>query len=263
MADIIGVFGGSGFYSLLDGAEEKKVSTPYGKPSSLVRVGKIGGRDVAFISRHGDRHEYPPHKVPFKANVWAMRELGVKRILTTTACGSLKREIKPGDFVIPDQFFNFTRRDDTYHDGPETVHLSADEPYCPELRKALFETAKKNGLPVHPSGTVVVIQGPRFSSRAESNFFKNAGFDIINMSQYPEVVLARELEICYAAISIVTDYDVGLHGDPSIPPVKAQDYMAVFAQNVEKVKKLINDVIPRIPKERNCICKSALESAKV
>lgn len=262
MADIIGVFGGSGFYSLLEDAEEKKISTPYGKPSSLVRIGKIGGRDVAFIARHGDKHEYPPHKVPFKANVWAMHELGVKRIVTTTACGSLKKEIKPGDFVVPDQFVNFTRREDTFHDGPETIHVAMDEPYCPELRKALYETAKKNGLPAHQNGTVVVIQGPRFSSKAESRFFSNQGFDIVNMSQYPEVVLARELEICYAAISIVTDYDVGLHGDPSIPPVNAESYLKVFAQNVEKVKKLIHDVIQKIPEERNCICKNALEGAR-
>lgn len=259
---MIGVFGGSGFYSLLEDAEERKISTPYGKSSSLVRIGKISGRDVAFLARHGDKHEYPPHKVPFKANIWAMRELGVKRIVTTTACGSLKREIKPGDFVIPNQFVNFTRREDTFHNGPETVHISSDEPYCPELRKILFETANKNNLNIHPNGTVVVIQGPRFSSRAESGFFKNCGFDIINMSQYPEVVLARELEICYAAISIVTDYDVGLHDDPSIQPVRAQDYLAVFAQNVEKVKKLIHDVIPEIPDERNCICAKALEGAK-
>ena len=260
---MIGVFGGSGFYSLLEDMEEREVSTPYGKPSTFIRIGKIGNRDVAFLPRHAEGHVYPPHKVPFKANIWAMKELGVKRILTTTACGSLKREIKPGDFVIPDQFVNFTRRDDTFYDGPETIHVAMDEPYCPELRRLLFENAKKRGLSVHPSGTVVMIQGPRFSSKAESRFFSRQGFDIINMSQYPEMILARELEMCYSTISIVTDYDVGLHDDPSIPPVNTKDFLAVFAKNVDNVRELIFDVIPNIPEKRECVCSRALENARV
>ncbi|MBI5061243.1 MAG: MTAP family purine nucleoside phosphorylase, partial [Candidatus Aenigmarchaeota archaeon] len=188
---MIGIIGGSGFYSLLDDMKEKNTSTPYGKPSSTIRIGKIGNKTVAFIARHGDEHDLPPHKVPFKANAWALKQLGVKRILATSACGSLKKDIKPGDIVIPDQFVNFTRREDTFYDGPETVHISSHEPYCPELRKMIFDTAVKNGLPAHPSGTVVVIQGPRFSSQAESHFFRKLGFDIVNMTQYPEVMLAR------------------------------------------------------------------------
>ncbi|MBI5347398.1 MAG: S-methyl-5'-thioadenosine phosphorylase [Candidatus Aenigmarchaeota archaeon] len=259
---MIGIFGGSGFYSLMESAKEKMIQTPYGNTSSPVRIGKIAGRDVAFIARHGAKHEYPPHKVPFRANVWAMKELGAECIITTTACGSLKKEIMPGDFIVPDQFFNATRRKDTFYDA-ETVHISAHEPYCPVLRKILSETAAKNGFRVHPSGTVVVIQGPRFSSRAESAFFRSQGFDIINMTQYPEVVLARELEMCYASVSIVTDYDVGLHSDPSIPPVSTENYLSVFKQNVEKVKKLIVDAVPCVPESRACACKDALDGAKI
>ncbi len=268
---MIGIIGGSGFYSLLEGAEERKVSTPYGKPSSLMRIGKIGGKDVVFMARHGDRHDLPPHKVPFRANIWALKQVGVERIIATAACGSLKKEIMPGDFVIPDQFANFTRREDTFYDGPETVHVSFHEPYCSELRSVLLKTASAN-MRVHPRGTVAVIQGPRFSTRAESEFYKKFGFDIINMTQYPEVALARELEMCYSSVSIVTDYDTGLHEEQmtadfqsasAVAPVNAQDFLRIFSQNVERVKLLITDAIPLVPDDRKCGCKDALKNAKL
>ncbi len=259
---MIGVFGGSGFYSLLENPETKEAATPYGKTSSEITIGKIGGKDVAFIARHGTKHEYPPHRIPYKANVWAFKELGVTRIISPSAVGSLKKEIKPGEFLVPDQFVNFTRREDTFFDS-ETVHIASHEPYCPELRKLLAESGKGMGLPVHEKGTVVVIQGPRFATHAESQMFREMGFDIINMTQYPEAVLAREQEMCYANISIVTDYDTGVKDDASIRPVTIEEVLRVFRENNEKIKKLIFDIVPKISKERKCICSTALEGARI
>lgn len=260
---MIGIIGGSGFYSLLEEAKEKKISTPYGKPSSKIMIGKIGNKEVAFLARHGVKHQYPPHKIPYKANIFALKELGVDRIIAPSAVGSLKAEIKPGSFLIPDQLVNFTRREDTFYDGPETTHVSYAEPYCPELRELLIKVSKKMKLPVHNNGTVVVVQGPRFSTKAESYFFRKQDWDIINMTQYPECVLARELEICYANISIITDYDTGLKNDPNVKPVSLEEVIGVFNENNEKLKKLIFEIVPKIPEKRECICSRALEGARI
>jgi len=227
---MIGVFGGSGFYSLLENASAKEMDTPHGKPSSKITIGSIAGKDVAFIARHGERHQYPPHTIPYKANIWAFKQLGVERIIAPSAVGSLKKEIKPGEFLVPEQFVNFTRRDDTYYND-ETVHIASHEPYCPYLRDLLISTGKEMDLPVHGKGTVVVINGPRFASHAESNMYRAMGFDIINMTQYPECVLAREQEICYANISIITDYDTGVKDDPTIKPVSIEEVLRVFKEN--------------------------------
>ena len=259
---MIGVFGGSGFYSLLDSPEIREVETPHGKPSSKITVGKIAAKDIAFIARHGERHQYPPHKIPYKANIWAFKELGVDRIIAPSAVGSLKKEIKPGEFLVPDQFVNFTRRDDTFYND-ETVHIASHEPYCPELREMLITAAKEMQLPVHNKGTVVVINGPRFASHAESHMFRALGFDIINMTQYPECVLAREQEICYANISIVTDYDTGVKDDTAIKPVSIEEVLRVFKENNEKIKQLIFNLVPKISRERSCICAIALQGARL
>jgi 5'-methylthioadenosine phosphorylase len=269
---MIGIFGGSGFYSLFEEAEKRGVETPYGKPSSKITIGKVGNNDVAFIARHGEKHEYPPHKVPYKANIYAMKQLGVERIIAPAAVGSLKPEIKPGDFLVPDQFVSFTNRDDTYYNGKHTealgasfgltTHISSADPYCPELRELIINEAKKAGLAVHGSGTVVVINGPRFASRAESNFFRSNNWDIINMTVYPELILARELELCYANIAIITDYDTGLKSDSNIKPVSLEEVVRVFKENNEKIKELLFNIIPKIPKERSCPCKNALEGAR-
>ena len=268
---MIGIFGGSGFYSLLSDAEQRIIDTPFGKPSSPITIGKIGSREVAFIARHGLRHEYPPHKIPYKANIYALHELGVRQIIAPAAVGSLKKEMKPGEFLVPDQFVNFTHsRDDSFYHGEQlddesaakTTHISSAEPYCPVLRALLMETAKKSGLAVHDKGTVVVIQGPRFASRAESAFYRSNGWDIINMTQYPELILARELEMCYANISIITDYDTGVKDDPSIKPVMLEEVMHVFKENNEKIKTLVHEIVPKIPENRKCICASALQGAR-
>jgi 5'-methylthioadenosine phosphorylase len=260
---MIGIFGGSGFYSLMDDAKKKIVNTPFGVPSSPVMTGKIGEKEVAFIARHGEKHECPPHKIPYKANIWAFKDLGVNRIISPAAVGSLKPEIKPGDFLVPDQFVNLTHvRDDTFYHGPETVHISSADPYCPDLRSLLIKHGKKQKLPVHEKGTVVVIEGPRFATRAESNLYRQNGWDIINMTQYPENILAREQEICYANISIVTDYDTGVKGDLSIKPVSIEEVIRVFKENNEKIKQLLKNIIPEIPDKRTCGCKNAMENAR-
>jgi 5'-methylthioadenosine phosphorylase len=259
----IGVFGGSGFYSFLDNLKPYKVETPYGAPSSQVMIGEIEGRKVAFIPRHGEQHQYPPHMVNYRANLYAFKYLRVKRVIGPCAAGSLKAEIRPGDFVICDQFVNLTNgRKDTFYDGPITTHISTADPYCPQLREIAINSCKKLGLSYHPSGTVVVIQGPRFSTKAESKYFRSLGWDVINMTQYPEVVLARELEMCYLNISLITDYDTGLEGDPNVMPVTHDEVLKIFEKNIGKLKDLIVEIIKSIPEERVCPCPHILEGAR-
>ena len=255
----IGVFGGSGFYSLLDGAEEDRVNTPYGAPSSPVMVGEIADRSVAFLPRHGKDHQLPPHKINYRANLWAMKELGVSRIIGPNACGSLQAHVKPGDFVICDQFVDRTwGRIDTFYDGPITTHVSSADPYCPTMRAVAVEQADALGITVHPKGTVVVIQGPRFSTRAESRWFASQGWEVINMTQYPECYLARELEICYCNISLITDHDAGTEG---VEPVTNDEVVRVFEANNRRLRDLLYAMIPALPVERPCVCAHALEGA--
>jgi 5'-methylthioadenosine phosphorylase len=257
----IGVFGGSGFYSFLEDVEEVEIETPYGAPSAPLAIGDIGGKRVAFLPRHGRSHELPPHAIPYRANVWAMRELGVQRVIGPNASGALKAGLGLGDFVVCDQFVDRTSgRKDTFYDGPETTHVSAAEPYCPELRRLLVETATELGITVRDGGTVVVIQGPRFSSRAESRWFQEAGWDTINMTAYPEGHLARELELCYANISMVTDHDVGVEG---ATPVSHEQVVTVFNANNERLRELLFAVIPKIPPQpEEHLCATALRGAR-
>jgi 5'-methylthioadenosine phosphorylase len=257
---VVGVFGGSGFYRFLDEVEEVAVDTPYGPPSARIRLGEIEGTRVAFMPRHGDEHALPPHRVNYRANVWAMKQVGVRRIIGPSACGSLKPELEPGTFVVCDQFVDRTRlREDTFYDGPQTTHVSAADPYCPDLAGVLAEADPE----VVRGGTVVVIQGPRFSTRAESRWFTSAGFDVINMTQYPEAWLARELELCYVNLMLVTDYDVGLEGMPHVEPVSADAAFEVFRGNLDRLRALLFRAIPRIGPQPDCVCATALESAIV
>jgi 5'-methylthioadenosine phosphorylase len=260
----IGVIGGSGFYRFLQTKESTRSQTPYGRPSASIKVASVKGRRVAFIPRHGEHHEFPPHVVPYRANIHALKKLGVQRVFGPTAVGSLKPEIRPGDFVVSDQLVNFTNgRKDTFYDGPVTTHISSADPYCPELSEVLIESAKDSGVRLHNKGTVVVIQGPRFSTRAESKFFRSQGWDIINMTQYPEAILARELEMCYANISLVTDYDSGLDGDPSVKPVDNDEVMRVFNANLETLRSILLKAIELVPTKRSCGCGSALRNARI
>ncbi|MER3501121.1 MAG: S-methyl-5'-thioadenosine phosphorylase [Candidatus Fervidibacterota bacterium] len=262
----IGVFGGSGLYALEDAKvlEEIKMETPYGPPSDLITIVEIAGKQVAFLPRHGRKHQYPPHKIPYKANIWAMKALGVERILAPNAVGSLQKHIKPGDFVICDQFVDRTRhRDDTFFNGPITTHVSTADPYCPQLREIAIQACRDLGIPHHERGTVVVIEGPRFSTKAESRWFTSMGWEVINMTQYPEVTLAKEAELCYVNISIVTDYDTGLVAEGEVEPVTAEEVMRNFAASLEKARTLLVEIIKRIPPERTCPCGEALKHARV
>jgi 5'-methylthioadenosine phosphorylase len=244
----IGVFGGSGFYSLEDEVREVKVDTPYGPPSDSLFLATIHGRKVAFLPRHGRRHTLPPHKVNYRANVWAMRSLGCQCIISPCAAGSLQAQVKPGDFVVCDQFVDRTSgRPDTFYDGPIVTHVSPAETYDPILRKLAVETIRDHGIECHETGTIVVIQGPRFSTKAESKWFHDAGWEVINMTQYPEAYLCRELGMGVVNISLITDYDSGVHAGTDA--VTAHDVLAVFNSNAERIKSVVRDLIGRIPQD--------------
>lgn len=260
----IGVFGGSGFYEFLDSSEEIKVETPYGAPSDKVTLGTIGGKKIAFLPRHGRSHDFPPHTIPYRANAWAMKSLGVKRIIAPAAVGSLQPHIKPGDFVVSDQFVDRTwGRKDTFFDGPVATHIMGADPYCAELRSIAVDVIKSKGISVHDSGTVVVIQGPRFSTRAESIWYSKMGWSCINMTQYPEVILCRELDMCYVNISLITDWDAGCIGADGVEPVTTEEVQRVFAANNERVHQVIVDMIGRIS-VNDCIeCPRAMEFARM
>lgn len=257
----IAVVGGSGFYSWRPG-RVLEMDTPYGMPSGPVVISELGGEAVAFLARHGSRHEIPPHAVNYRANLWALRSLGVEKVLATCACGSLQAHIGPGDLVVADQLVDRTwGRADTYVSGPVVEHVSFADPYCPSLRHLLVAQARQcwpGGL--HERGTVVVVQGPRFSTRAESAFYSRCGFEVINMTQYPEAYLARELGLCYAAMALVTDRDVGVADDPSQPPVTMEAALAVQADNVAHTQQLLESLVPSLADAPPCACRS--EGAK-
>jgi 5'-methylthioadenosine phosphorylase len=256
----VGVFGGSGFYSLIHNAHEEWVETPYGAPSDKVALGDIGGRRVAFLPRHGKDHRFPPQAINYRANLYAMKTLGVKWIIGPTAAGSLDKRVKPGSMVVSDQLVDRTRgRKDTFYDGPITTHVSFADPYCPTLRPIAVEALRSLDVETHDRGTVVVIQGPRFSTRAESKWFQSQGWEVINMTQYPEAYLARELEICYVNISLITDYDVGIEG---MPAVSHHDVIEVFNRNNERVKNAIGRIVEKIPIGAECSCQTALAGAR-
>src|ERR671933_716937 len=257
----VGVFGGSGFYSLMEGpVEQISVQTPFGAPSDAIAIGRMGEVRVAFLPRHGQRHTIPPHAINYRANLWAMAQLGVTRLIAPTAAGSLQAHIKPGDFVVCDQFVDRTYgREQTFYDGPRVVHVSAADPYCPTLRQHSIEVGRELGITVHERGTCVVVQGPRFSTRAESQWYARQGWQVINMTQYPEVALARELAMCYVNISLITDYDVGLEGEPGITAVTVEDVLRVLNDNNDRVRQMIAHLLPRIPAEPTCPCSHALD----
>ncbi len=260
----IGVFGGSGFYEFLDDATEIELDTPYGAPSSPVTISRIGGRSVAFIARHGRDHTFAPASVPARANLWAMRTLGVTRVLGPCAAGSLSPNVHPGDFVVLDQLVDRThgRPDTFYASGYESGHVhhvSFADPYCQELCPLAFTAGTDAGITMHADGTVVVIPGPRFATRAESRSYRAQGWQAINMTQYPEAYLARELGMCYCGIALITDYDTGVEHDSDVAAVTQEQVFAFFKSNVHRVRELLTELIPRIPIGRDhCECASAL-----
>jgi 5'-methylthioadenosine phosphorylase len=259
----IGIFGGSGFYEFVEGPLELvKVETPYGAPSDRIALGTVIGRKVAFLPRHGQTHSLPPHKIPYRANLWAFQSLGISRVIAPNAVGSLQAEIEPGHFVITDQFIDRTSgRPDTFYEGPIATHISSAEPYCPQLRRLAIDATREHGIPVHETGTSVVIQGPRFSSKAESRWFTAMGWQTVTMTQYPEAILARELALCYVNIALVTDYDAGLvAGDTA---VETQHVLDILARSTENVRKVIKTMIEKMPESRDDLCPNALKYARM
>ena len=256
----IGIFGGTGIYDsgLLENAQEVDIDTPYGKSSDTITVGVFKGRKIAFLPRHGKKHTIPPHMINFKANIWAFKELGVTRIIAPSAVGSLKKELEPGHFALPSQFIDFTKsREGSFSEEGKVIHISVADPFCPELQSSILQVTNKQDLKMHKDCTYVCIEGPRFSTKAESKFYRSTGADIIGMTLVPECQLAREAQICYASISTVTDYDVWAE-----KPVTAKEVLETLSKNVEKTKKILIELIDNIPKTKSCSCAKALEEAE-
>jgi 5'-methylthioadenosine phosphorylase len=255
----IGIIGGTGVYdpAFLEDCREIKVNTPFGEPSDSIVVGSFKGREIAFIPRHGKSHRVPPHKINSKANIWALKELGVKFIIAPAAVGSLQEDIKPGDIVIPSQFIDRTNgRPNTFFEGGQVCHISMADPFCPELMKLARDACSKLNFRFHKDSTYICVQGPRFSTRAESKLFRSWGADIIGMTLIPECILAREAEMCYLSLATVTDFDVWAD-----KPVSVDEVINTLNENSVKTKKLLEEIIPRIPRQRSCECRNALKDA--
>jgi 5'-methylthioadenosine phosphorylase len=263
----IGVIGGSGFYSFLDDVTEITVETPYGPPSDSLFLGKVAGREVAFLPRHGRKHHIPPHRINYRANLWALRSLGVRQVLGPCAVGGLRPEFGPGTLVVPDQLMDRTKgRAQTYFDGealpdgrqPGVVHVSFADPYCPAGRQAAVRTAREGGWEAVDGGTLVVVEGPRFSTRAESRWHASQGWSVIGMTGHPEAILARELALCYTSLTLVTDLDAGAETGEG---VSHHEVLQVFAANVGRLRTVLFDVVAALPAtaDRDCLCAHALD----
>jgi len=252
----IGVIGGSGLYSLADDLAEVYVETPYGAPSDALMVGTVAGRQVAFLPRHGRGHRFPPHQINYRANIWALRAIGVRQVIAPCAVGGLRADLGPGTLVVPDQFVDRTSgRAHTFYDSA-AVHVSTADPYCPSGRSAVLTAARAGRWSPLDGATIVVVEGPRFSTRAESRWFTANGWQIVGMTGYPEAALARELALCYTTVALVTDLDAGVeHG----AGVTHAEVLEVFGRNVERLRTLLLDVIPTLPTERTCPCPTALD----
>jgi 5'-methylthioadenosine phosphorylase len=260
----VAVFGGSGFYSFLDSADseirEIEIDTPFGAPSDPITIGAVGDKQVAFIARHGRDHRHTPSKVPARANLWALRTLGVRTVIGPCAAGSLKPNVHPGDFVVLDQLVDRTwGRPDTFYDAGIRHHVSFADPYCPVVAAAAVDAGRRVDVAVHERGTVVVVQGPRFSTRAESAWYRAQGWDVINMTQYPEAYLARELGMHYAGIALVTDYDTGVEHDPAVAAVTQDHVFEFFEANLHRMRALLLDLIPQLHDDPgDCECAGAI-----
>ncbi len=254
----IAVIGGSGFYRFLADARDVSVDTPFGEPSDPVTVGEVDGRRVAFLARHGRDHRHPPHQVNYRANLWALRSLGVRQVLAPCAVGSLRPELGPGSVVVPDQVVDRTwgRAHTLYDETGPVVHVSLADPYCARGRATVLGAAAGAGRPVTDGGTLVVINGPRFSTRAESRWHAAAGWSLVGMTGMPEAAIARELAMCYTAIALVTDLDAGVEGGDG---VTHDEVLRVFAANVERLKSLVTAVVPALPADDDCPCRRALD----
>jgi len=252
----IGIIGGSGLYSLLSDAEDVTVDTPYGAPSDPLVVAEVAGRRLIFLPRHGRDHRFPPHRVPYRANLWALHSLGVRQVLAPCAVGALDRGLSPGALVVPDQLIDrTTARVSTFYDDG-AVHVPFADPYCPRGRMAVVDVATRNDWRPVDGGTLAVVDGPRFSTRAESKWLAAAGATIINMTGQPEASLARELGLCYTALAVVTDLDAGIAAGET---VTQDEVFAVFGRTVDRLRPLLTDVATALSDDRTCACSQALD----
>jgi 5'-methylthioadenosine phosphorylase len=259
----IAIIGGTGLYAMLELGKSKTtvLKTPYGNSSELL-LGRLRGREVVFLPRHGRKHEIPPHLVNYRANIWALHRLGVKRVLATSSCGSINPQMRPGELAVLSQFIDFTkRRPQTFYEGGEesVAHIDVTEPYCPELRRVLIDSAEGLNLKVHPSAVYACTEGPRFETAAEVRALKMLGADVVGMTNVPECVLAREKEICYAALGVITNFAAGI----SRKRLTYTEVVGVLRESIGRVRKLLLEAIGRIPKRRSCHCGRALEEAVV
>ncbi|WP_431677169.1 S-methyl-5'-thioadenosine phosphorylase [Kitasatospora sp. KL5] len=261
----IGVIGGSGLYALLDDVTEIAVQTPYGPPSDSVFLGEVAGRTVAFLPRHGRGHSLPPHRINYRANLWALHSLGVRQVLGPCAVGGLRAEYGPGTLLVPDQFVDRTvGRAQTFYDGlplpdgsvPEVVHVSMADPYCPDGRRVALAAAGASAWEAVDGGTLVVIEGPRFSTRAESRWFTANGWSVVGMTGHPEAVLARELGVCYTSLALVTDLDAGVETGEGVTHAEV---LEVFARNVDRLRTVLFKALADLPAARDCVCSHALD----
>jgi 5'-methylthioadenosine phosphorylase len=252
----VAVIGGSGLYALLDAPEIHTIDTPFGAPSGDITVAEVHGRRVAFLPRHGADHRYPPHRIPYRANMWALRTIGVRQIVAPCAVGGLRPELGPGSFVVPDQLIDRTSgRVQTFYDEG-AVHINFADPYCPVGRRTSLEATTRHGIDATDGGVMVVVEGPRFSTRAESRWFTAIGGSVINMTGHPEAILARELGLCYSSIALVTDLDAGVEGDQG---VTHEEVFRVFGENTERLRGVLLDAVAALPFERTCPCVKALD----
>ena len=263
MSAEIAIIGGSGLYSIaeLEKARTTVVKTPYGDSPELL-LGRLRGREVVFLPRHGRGHGTPPHLVNYRANLWALRKLGVKRVFATSSCGSTNLRMRPGEFAVLSQFIDFTKcRPHTFYEGGKygVAHVEVTEPYCPELREILIKTARKFGLKTHPSAVYACTEGPRFETAAEIRAMRMLGSDLVGMSSVPECVLARELEMCYATLGIITNFAAGI----SKKKLTYTEIVEIIERSIGHVQKLILEAVKQVPKRRSCPCRRALEGAVV
>ncbi|MFD0274890.1 S-methyl-5'-thioadenosine phosphorylase [Kitasatospora sp. NPDC127111] len=261
----LGVIGGSGLYALLDDVTEVSVDTPYGPPSDSLFLGEVAGRSVAFLPRHGRGHRIPPHRIDYRANLWALHALGVRQVLGPCAVGGLRPEYGPGTLLVPDQFVDRTSgRVQTYYDGlplpdgtvPEVVHVSMADPYCPAGRAVALDAARGAAWEPVDGGTLVVIEGPRFSTRAESRWYTANGWSVVGMTGHPEAVLARELGLCYTSLALVTDLDAGVESGEGVTHAEV---LEVFARNVDRLRTVLFTALGNLPTTRDCLCSHALD----
>jgi 5'-methylthioadenosine phosphorylase len=257
----IGVIGGTGLYKFLESADEVSVETPFGAPSDPLVIGEVAGRRVAFVPRHGRDHRFPPHRIPYRANLWALRSIGVRQVLAPSAVGSLTTSYQPGTLAVPDQLVDRTTgRAQTFYDEGEAVHVEFADPYCPVGREHAVAAARSLGWEPVPSGTLVIIEGPRFSTRAESHWYAAQGWTLIGMTGHPEAVLARELALCYTTIALVTDTDAGIEEGEGVTQVEV---FRVFSENIGRLRDVLMKIIESLPSERDCPCPHVLDGLKL